>query len=211
MSVGSQTVVEVFADVGCPFAHVGLLRFVEERAERGRGDVLLSVHSWPLEVVNGEAMEGSFIAEEAAEIRDQIGRWFDGFDGTNFPPSSLAPMALAAKATEQDPAAGESVNLELRRLLFEQNADVSRPEVLAEVAERWSVDWDPDDVEGHRQMALASHEEGRRRGVTGSPHYFISSGDWFCPALEVGRDDSGELNVEFDPATFDGFLDACFA
>jgi hypothetical protein len=44
--------VEVFADVGCPFAHVGLRRFVERRDELGRDDVVLWVRAWPLELVN---------------------------------------------------------------------------------------------------------------------------------------------------------------
>ena len=32
----SMTVIEVFADVTCPFTHVGLRRFVERRGELGR-------------------------------------------------------------------------------------------------------------------------------------------------------------------------------
>jgi hypothetical protein len=34
-----MTVIEVFADVACPFTHVGLRRFVDRRAELGRHDV----------------------------------------------------------------------------------------------------------------------------------------------------------------------------
>jgi hypothetical protein len=46
-------VVEVFADVSCPFAHVGLRRLVEQRDKLARDDIVLRVRAWPLELVNG--------------------------------------------------------------------------------------------------------------------------------------------------------------
>ena len=59
-----MTVIEVFADVACPFAHVGLRRFAERRDELGRTDVALRVRSWPLEVVNGHPLDARLVAEE---------------------------------------------------------------------------------------------------------------------------------------------------
>jgi len=47
-----ETVIEVFADVACPFTHVGLKSFVARRAGLGRDDVILRVRAWPLEIVN---------------------------------------------------------------------------------------------------------------------------------------------------------------
>ena len=64
-------VVEVYADVCCPFTHVGLVRFVQAREERGGGPVL-HVRSWPLELVNGRPLDPAFIAEEVEEIRQQV-------------------------------------------------------------------------------------------------------------------------------------------
>ena len=90
-------VVEVFADLGCPFTHVGLRRFVERRAERGRGDVHLLVRSWPLEVVNGTPLDADFIAEEVDDIRAAVAPdLFTGFAATAFPASSIPGLALAA-------------------------------------------------------------------------------------------------------------------
>ena len=120
-------------------------------------------------------------------------------------------MALASVAGSVDVAVGESVSLELRDLLFEHNTDVSDPEVLEAVAKRWSVPFDTADSELHRQIVLEEHREGVARGVTGSPHFFTSSGDFFCPALAVGRDESGHLRVTTDPDGFERFLEACFA
>lgn len=47
-------VVEVFADITCPFTHVGLRRLVRHRESVGRNDVVLRVRAWPLELVNDE-------------------------------------------------------------------------------------------------------------------------------------------------------------
>ena len=66
------TVIEVFADVACPFTHVGLRRFADRRAELGRHDVTLRVRAWPLEVVNGQPLDPRFIAEEIEDIRQQV-------------------------------------------------------------------------------------------------------------------------------------------
>src|SRR5206468_3084962 len=53
---GMTAVIEVFADVRCPFTHVGLTRFVARRHELGRREPRLRVRAWPLELVNGEPL-----------------------------------------------------------------------------------------------------------------------------------------------------------
>src|SRR3954464_13451066 len=47
--------IEVFADVACPFTHVGLCRLVARRRE-SNSDAVLWVRAWPLELVNGEPL-----------------------------------------------------------------------------------------------------------------------------------------------------------
>jgi hypothetical protein len=51
------SIIEVFADAGCPFTHVGLRRLVEHRDHAGRDDVVLRVRAWPLELVNGHPLD----------------------------------------------------------------------------------------------------------------------------------------------------------
>lgn len=202
--------VEVYADVMCPFTHIGLARFVEERAQRDRPDVLLRVHAWPLEVVNDKPHDPEFIGEEVDQIRALMdGDYFDGFDRTRSPSSTISPMALAAAAYSVGDGVGEAVSLELRDLLFRKGVDVSNTEVLSELAQRHSVSFDPGDQESHRAVVMADRERGREQGVIGSPHFFTAHGDFFCPALDVGRDDQGNLRVEADPASFEAFLSAC--
>lgn len=206
-----MSVVEVFADVGCPFTHVGLLRFVAAREQRGRADVVLRVHGWPLEVVNGTPLDPTFIAEEVEEIRSQLDDGlFAGFDPGAFPHTSVPAMALASSAYELDDRIGEAVSLRLRALLFEEGRDIADPGVLAAVAAEWALPFDPSDAAGHRERVLAEHAEGTERGVVGSPHFFTPGGGFFCPALDVGRDDSGHLRIHADPEGFDAFLTACF-
>lgn len=203
-----MTVIEVFADVGCPFTHVGLRRFVERRDELGRDDVRLRVRSWPLEVVNGQPLDPTFIAEEVDDLRDQLGpELFTGFDGSAFPATSLPAMTLAAVGYDMDVTTGERLSLELRDLLFEQNVDVADPDVLDALAARHGIQADLSD---HRRV-LADHADGVERGVIGSPHFFTPTGGFFCPSLDVHRDDDGHLRITADPDAFDRFIAACLA
>ena len=56
--------IEVFADVWCPFAHIGLRTVVAELHARKRDDVDLVVRAWPLELVNGVPMDPAKTAKE---------------------------------------------------------------------------------------------------------------------------------------------------
>lgn len=201
-----MNVIEVFADVGCPFTHVGLRRFVARRAELGREDVRLHVRAWPLELVNGAPLDAGFIAEEVDDIRsgfdDSI---FVHFRAERFPSSSIPAMTLAAAAYRVDVRTGEAVSLELRDLLFEQGVDISDPAVLGRLAQRHGVSVDLADDSAVR----ADHRLGQDRDVVGSPHFFTSSGDFFCPSLDVSRDASGHLRITADPEGFERFLASC--
>ncbi len=202
------TVIEVFADVACPFTHVGLRRLVDRRAEVGRADVALWVRSWPLELVNGTPLDPAFVAEEVAELRHQVvPDLFGGFRVEHFPATSLPALTLSAAAYAEGLDVGEQVSLEVRDLLFEQGVDIADRAVLAAVADRHGLVFDPDDL----TVVLEDRSEGERLGVIGSPHYFTPDGGFFCPALEVGRDDEGHLQVLPDPVRFDAFITACLA
>jgi predicted DsbA family dithiol-disulfide isomerase len=202
-----STVIEVFADVGCPFTHVGLRRFVGRRAELGRDDVVLHVRAWPLEIINGKPLDPAFIAEEVDEIREQVAPdLFGHFDESSFPASSLPALALAGAAYEHDTAVGERVSLALRDLLFEQGVDIADATVLGRLADEHGVSVDLDDA----ARIHADHADGVARNVTGSPHFFTPAGGFFCPALDVSRDANGHLRISADPDGFAQFVDRCF-
>jgi predicted DsbA family dithiol-disulfide isomerase len=196
----------VFADVACPFTHVGLRRFVARRAELGREDVTLRVRAWPLEIVNGQPLDPQFIGEEIDDIRRQVApALFQGFTEAAFPVSSLPALTLAAAAYDESLATGERVSLALRDLLFEQGIDIADTTVVARLASHHDVSVDLTDS----RPVLEDHAEGLTRGVVGSPHFFTPTGGFFCPSLDVHRDAGGHLRITADPAGFDRFVAAC--
>ena len=203
-----MTVLEVFADIGCPFAYVGLRRLVARREELGRHDVQLRVHAWPLELVNGTPLDPAFIAEEVDVLRDTVAPdLFGGFDEAAFPGSSLPAMDLVAAAYAVDVATGERVSLAVRLALFEEGRDVADPGVLAEIAAAHGITVAAGPA---RAAVLADWEAGKARGVRGSPEFFVAGQAWFCPVLDITRVD-GELRVRVDESSMPEFLAACFA
>lgn len=194
--------IEVFADVVCPFTHAGLRRLVARRAEVSRTDVGIHLRAWPLEVVNGKPVSPRVVAEEVAALQAGVAPdLFAGFDAERFPRSSLPALALTAAAYASSARTGEEVGLELRDLLFEQGADLGDDAVLVAVAERYGLAW-PD--AGAAATVHDDFAEGRRRGVKGSPHFFAGGTDAFCPSLRITRP-NGRLQVEFDRAGFEDF------
>jgi predicted DsbA family dithiol-disulfide isomerase len=197
-------VVDVFADVACPFTHVGLRRFLERRTERGRDDVLLRVHAWPLELVNGEPLGSDLVSEEVEQLRDQVAPdLFKRFAPDAVPATSMPAFALAAAAYRHSEAAGERVSLCLREAMFEGGRNIADHDVLAEVATTAGVEL-PDLTDD--SSVRADWEEGKRRGVEGSPHYFVSDEGFFCPVLDIQKVD-GHLQVKVDDEQFKRFLE----
>jgi predicted DsbA family dithiol-disulfide isomerase len=196
--------IEVFADVRCPFAHVGLRRLFDERQRRG-SRVPVRVRAWPLELVNDAPLDPDLIADEVAALRAQVAPdLFTGFDRRRFPATSLPAMALTAEAYALGAEPGMRVALALRWALFEEGRDISRTEVLLDVAAGAGLDSLPAD-----DLVLDELAEGRSRGVIGSPHIFAGGADFFCPALRITHGDAG-LRIVDQPAAFDAMLAAAF-
>jgi predicted DsbA family dithiol-disulfide isomerase len=195
--------IEVFADVCCPFTHAGLRLLV---ARRGAASARLPLRllAWPLELVNGAPLDPDLVAEEIEALRHgAVPDAFAGFDRSRFPATSLPALALAAAAYERGVETGERVSLALRHALFEEGRDVADPEVVAAVAADHGLGA-PESR--HHHAVRADWQEGRRRGVVGSPHFFAAGSSWFCPVLDIRRED-GRMHV----ATDEGALDALMA
>ena len=204
----SRPVVEVFADVACPFAHVGLRRVVRRRVELGVATPVLRVRAWPLELVNGVPLDPASVARHVAEIREQVEPGlFRGFDPARFPRSSLPALALTAHAYTAGDETGEQMSLALRDALFEEGADIADRQVLSDFAARFGLTAPGPTAE---EAVLADLAEGRRRGVLGSPEFFLGEHGYFCPALSISSE-GGHLVIVANPAVFDEFLDRCFA
>ena len=192
--------IEVFADITCPFTHVGLRRVVDLVDT----DVTVVVRAWPLEWVNGEVMEADAVHEKADVLCSQLGvELFDGLRGGGWPATTIPAFTLAAAGYAHDPATGLAVSLAVRDALFERGLDVADDAVLSAIAADHGIAHDPD---SHLAAVRDDYAEGQRRGVRGSPDFFIGADEFFCPALELGRDDDGGLVARFDQDGLDDFL-----
>ena len=193
--------IRVFADVVCPFTHVGLRRVVRRRDEHA-ADLRLFVEAWPLEWVNGAPLDPALIGEEVAALRAQIApELFTGFDVAAFPATSVPALALAAAAYERDAPTGESVSFALRTAVFEEGRDVADPAVLRAIAREHELDPAATSEAAVREQ----YEEGRALGVVGSPYFVVGTEGHFCPSLDIEHHD-GRFSIRFDPAAFDAFM-----
>lgn len=191
--------VEVFADIWCPFAYVSLRRVLAARAD-GRFDEPVIVRAWPLELVNGKPLDPAVVTEEIIELRRSVDAGaFLGFDREAFPKTTLAALRLSSAAYAAGPDVGERVAMELRERLFERGEDISDETVLSAVADAHGIDADG----GVRPQE--EWDEGKRRGVQGSPHYFTDGGGFFCPSMDIKKVD-GHVRVSPDAEGFDRFL-----
>ncbi len=192
-------VVDVYADVVCPFAYVGLRRLVDRRSALGQSRPLLRVRAWPLELVNGAPLAATTAAADIEALRRAVApELFRGFDPNTWPLTSLPALALAAHAAHVDAATGERVNLALRAALFERGVDISMPRHLDAIAHEYGLPY-PDAAD--RAEVIAELEHGRALGVPGSPTFVLDGELHFCPSLDIHHDDDG-LQIALDRAGF---------
>ncbi len=131
--------IEVFADVWCPFAYVGLY-LVRRRLDAGAPGLALRSRAWPLELVDGAPMDVAKTARNIADLRGQLGvDLFNGFNPDTFPSTTLPALAVIEAAERSDAALGERAAFRLREALFEDGADIGRPDVVAAVAAELGV------------------------------------------------------------------------
>jgi 2-hydroxychromene-2-carboxylate isomerase len=207
--LGGVTPIEIYADIWCPFAHVGLRAVVQRRRDLGRDDKPLRVIGWPLELVNQRPLDPDATQAHVDELRDQVAPdLFAGFDRSRFPTTTLPALALTASAYRQGDGFGERVSLGLRDALFEDGLDISEPDVLAAVARANGVG---PAGPGDEAQVLEDWRTGQDRGVKGSPHFFCGELESFCPSLNLERDAGGHLHIRRDAEALGSFLSECLS
>jgi predicted DsbA family dithiol-disulfide isomerase len=202
--------IEVFADVLCPFTHVGLRTLVDRRNRSGRTKPRLRIRAWPLELINGKPLDPHHVDAEIVALRAAVRPdLFTGFSVETFPTTSMAAYALTAAADRTgDPVLGEEVGLAVRHALFEEGLDIGRSEIVAQIADRFGLKA----LDGKATSAAveADWAEGRARGVIGSPHFLTEDGgSWFCPSLAISRDDVGNFVVAWKTDS-EAFVESVF-
>ena len=209
MNTTTTPVIEVFADIWCPFAHVGLRAVEEQRARIGRNDVAIRVRAWPLELVNGAPLDPAITWEHAHDLREQVApELFRHVDVDGFPSSTLGALTLANRAYRTNLHTGERVSFALRDALFEEGQDISDRVVLEYLAHDLGVIM-PD--ESDRADVVADWHEGVQRGVLGSPHFFCGNESVFCPSLNVTKDAVEGVSIVRYVSRLTGFLERCWA
>lgn len=199
-----DTTVEVFADIMCPFAHVGIHQMLEQRLERRGSTPHLWIRAWPLEWINDSAMDTAVLGDEIAALRATVApELFTGFDPATFPTTAMLAFAVTAAGYRLGSAVGEAVSIDLRNRLWEHGEDIADEGVLADVCDFHGVEV----TEADRASVQSDHDDGVAREVVGSPHFFAGGTGFFCPAFVVSRDDAG-FHVAPDPSRFAAFIDA---
>ena len=116
--------IEVFADITCPFTHVGLKQVVRHVADMD-DPVDVVVRAWPLEWVNGAPLDVDAVMIKAQALDEQLGvHDFAGLRADRWPATTIPALNLVASAYERDAATGLAVSLELRAALFEHGVDI---------------------------------------------------------------------------------------
>lgn len=200
--------IEVFADIWCPFAYVGLRMIREYRDAAGAVDTPIIVRSWPLELVNNAPMDPAKAKANCTALRKQVAPdAFQCVDENNFPISTLDALTLIAHAYSLDIKLGERAAFRVREALFEEGQDISNKAVLDEIASELGISnyYDPNHVAVHTDW-----EEGKKRGVIGSPHFFHGTVGTFCPSLQMSRSEDTGLTIHTDAARLQQFLEQCF-
>lgn len=198
-----MTTVEVFADLTCPFAHVGLKQVVR-RLDAIERPIDVVVRSWPLEWVNGTPLAVEPVLVKAAALTEQLGvDDFAGLRADRWPSTTIPALNLAAVAYERDAATGLAISLALRAALFEHGVDIADPEALALIAAAHHL---PAPTTQPSSAVEDDYADGIVRGVQGSPHFFLADDGFFCPALDLGHDDAGHLTARFDADMLEKFF-----
>ncbi|MCP5033962.1 MAG: disulfide bond formation protein DsbA [Actinomycetia bacterium] len=197
------TRLEVFADIACPFTHIGLKKVVSE-LDHLNDAVEVIVRSWPLEWVNGAPLEAEAVKMKITALHDQLGtNDFNGFRGDTWPTTTIPALNLEAAGFGIDASTGLGVSLALRDALFEEGRDVSDLAVLTSIADQFGLD--PPRAEAGA-CVRADYEDGQRRGVRGSPDFWVGDEEFFCPALTLGHNNGG-LTAKFDTKGFRRFME----
>jgi 2-hydroxychromene-2-carboxylate isomerase len=87
--------------------------------------------------------------------------------------------------------------------LFEEGKNIGDLVLLASIATQFGLAPPSTEVDPRVQ---ADYDEGKRRGVRGSPDFWLGDEEFFCPALRLGHDDDG-LTAEFDTEGFATFME----
>ena len=200
--------IEVYADISCPFAYVGLRRLLAERDARG-SRTELRIRAWPLEWVNDRPHDADVAAAAIAALRGSVApHLFTGFDPATYPRTTIAALGLVDVAYRAGAGVGEGVSMYVCDAVFEHGRPIADDVVLQAIGREVGIDV-PEPALADA-LVRADWERGRARHVQGSPHFFLGDRGWFCPSLRIRHDEAG-FDVSVDTTALAEFLAVAFA
>jgi predicted DsbA family dithiol-disulfide isomerase len=189
--------VQVWSDLLCPFAYVGLLRFYRARTRLGLDDAVRVEHrSFPLELFNGPHPRRGTDSEAVGLGRIEPGAEFRLWSGPDdrYPHTVLLAAEAVLAAGAQSHAAGEALDLALRRAFWTHSRSISHRGVILDVAgEAGAVDVGKlaaalDDGR-HRADLMADFAVARTDAIAASPTFRLADGSAHTnPGIEVHWD-----------------------
>jgi predicted DsbA family dithiol-disulfide isomerase len=211
--------VQVWSDLLCPFAYVGLLRFYRTRTKLGLADaVRVEHHSFPLELFDGphprRGTDTEAVGLGRIEPEAQFRIWTEPDD--RYPHTVLLAAEAVIAAGAQSRVAGETLDLALRKAFWTHSRSISHRAVILEVA----AEAGPVDVtrlaaaldDGrHRADLMADFAVARTDAIKGSPTFRLPDGSVHTnPGIEVHWDGpwaAGYPVVDsHDPAVYEDLL-----
>lgn len=187
--------VAVYADIGCPWAHLAIYRLHRVRRDTGLAErVRFDVRPFPLEIFNEQPTPKLILDAETTAVGslDPGAGWQMWQRAPHeYPITMLPPMEAVEAAKEQSLTAAEQLDRALRLAFFGHSEVVSLRHVIERVAK--SCD-QVDEVElmdafdeGRARRALMAHVPvAATDEVAGSPHVFLPDGtDAHNPGIEM--------------------------
>jgi predicted DsbA family dithiol-disulfide isomerase len=130
-----MSTIEVWSDLLCPFAYVGLLRLRRARARLGL-DVRIEHHTFPLELFNGPHPRRGTDTEAVGLGQIEPDAMFRVWTAAEdlYPHTVLLPAEAVHAASAQSLTAGEELDLALRRAFWTRSRSISHRQVILDVA-----------------------------------------------------------------------------
>lgn len=213
--------IQVWSDIGCPWAHVAVWRVWDARRRLGlENRVRIDHRVFPLELFNSQATPRNELEPEmpiCSSLAPRAGWQTWSAPAWEWPDTMLPPMEAVQAAKEQGLAVSEALDRGLRYAFWAESRCVSLRHVILEVAS---------ETDGLDLAALAAAlDDGRARraifddwevaktdAVQGSPHLFAPDGaNAQNPGLEMDWNE-GEDGVWLptilrdDPAAYEDLL-----
>ena len=188
--------IAVYADIGCPWAHLCLYRLHEAIDAAGlTGRLEIDNRPFALEVVNGRPTPKLTLDAEVAVVGalDPEAGW-QMWQGElhEYPVTMLPPMEAVEAAKEQGLGVAAALDQALRAAFFAESKTVSMRHVILDVAgrvpgldrERLAQRFDEGAARASLMRGIARSQDDD--AVQGSPHVFLADGgEMHNPGIEM--------------------------